>query len=48
MEFMTPLESSATEFHELYQAFINAGFTKKQAFALTIEVFKAQAHQRNH
>lgn len=40
--FMTPLAEGATQLHELYEAWLNAGFTQAQAMEL-VKAFTVEA-----
>ncbi|MFJ2004766.1 hypothetical protein [Streptomyces chartreusis] len=44
-EPITQLAALAAEHHELYQAWIGAGFTEPQAMELLKEIITANAHR---
>ena len=37
-EPLTPLAEGASQMHELYEAYVDAGFSQEQAFALILAV----------
>lgn len=42
---MTELAAAASQLHELYQAYLDAGFTDGQAMRLVCEILRSSAQQ---